>query len=63
MMLELITVIPAPLGWKKMSLVYLVSQQAAEVGFEPSSAEHVPAAFTARTTVAPQATLWLIPPA
>lgn len=46
-----------------VSFVYILSQAAAEVGFEPRSAELVPAAFTAGTAVAPQAALWLIPPA
>lgn len=57
------TTVPAPLGWRKMSLVYILSQRAAEVGFEPRSAELVPAAFTAGTAVVLQAALWFIPPA
>lgn len=63
MMLEMIIIIPALLGWRETPRVYIVSQQAAEVGFEPNSAERLPAAFTARTAVAPQAALGLIPPA
>lgn len=53
MLLGMITV--APLDWRGKSLVYVVSQQVARVGFEPSSVELLlPAAVTARTAVTPQ---------
>lgn len=48
LLLEMNSIIPAPLGWRKKSLLYTVGQQAAEVRSEPNSAEVVPAAFTAR---------------